>query len=102
MTKESGAITITDRASASPSRMKFDCEAEASALVLAEEAAQWSRDWVDYAEMAEQALHKARIAGLKEASEVCRCPGCVDDIKARVIELEAKPDARRIAESSGG
>lgn len=50
----------------------FDIENEA--IHLAEKAAQWTTDWVDYAEAAEKSLKAARLAGLKEALEIIdRC-----------------------------
>lgn len=34
------------------------------------------------------ARNEGRIAGLKEARDNCRCPGCAEDIAKRVAELE--------------
>ena len=40
--------------------------------------------------VAVKALKLARIAGLREAAELCLCPGCAEDIDTRIVELEGE------------
>jgi hypothetical protein len=67
---------------------QFDFENEG--VRLAEHAAQWSKDWADFAELAEKALRLAYIHGLKDAAEIVLRTEGVDSarIRDRIAEVE--------------